>query len=383
MNTRLRSVATLAAGVLALCSLTIGAVPASGASSGGRTGAPSAGSNCGTTSCDAWALLGAVPPSSTGNTGVLPPPPPCQVAPVGNAQAGSAIVIAFYQASAVPVASSSAAPAGALSPQDASALSHAQQLVNENPVPAGEWYQVVPTVPADTAQCDQLPLYIWQAGNGIGALRQAGLPIPVATLASLLYRKLTLARVASVTLSPKAASDTNLPTSVQLTLAPAAGSPLFLTAQAVPYVMASASSALGVATVWAKVTSLTINPGTGTTDATTYDGTPANPDQCIEAHPGSDGRAVMLGSRLTAAQVNNIGPGGADGDTVDCGVTYLNPGSYQLTVSVNWNACWVAAPPTTAGPPADCGPVSGSQGLQASASGPVTMTVRSIVANNG
>lgn len=346
-----------------------------------------AGSQCLTHSCDAWALTGAIPPGvAVGSGGPPPPPPPCQVAPVGDARAGSQSVIAFYQDSgSVPQpagqgspsdSQSASTPAGsALSPQDQQILSRAEQLVNASPVPAGEWYQVVPTTPADQAQCATKPLYIWQPGSGASAILAAGLPLPPGSLAALLYRQLNLPQISKVVLSPQGSSDTNLPTSVQVALAQTAGSPIFLNQQGNPYVVATAATGLGAATVWATVDGLTITPGTGTSNAKTFN----DPTHCIEAHPGPDG-TFMLGSRLTTAAMAAIGPG----QSVDCGVTYYTPGSFNLSVSVNWKACWIAGPPTAGGPPKQgCKPVPGAQALQPSNSGPVQVNVRDIQSVNG
>jgi hypothetical protein len=362
--------------------LVLGAAPAYAVSPG------NAGSNCVTHSCDAWAAIGATPPGSGGGTTVvLPPPPPCQVAPVGDARSGSQTIISFYQGSgtvaqptdaasdaASASASASAAPtASALDQQDQKILSQAQQLVNTNPVPVGEWYQVVATTPADQPQCNNLPLFIWQPGHGNGALLKVGLDVPLGTLAALIYQQLNLAKIGSVVLSPQADSDTNLPTFIQVALTPGLDSPLFLTADGDPYVVATAETRLGAATVWAKAASLTINPGTP--DAKTFN----EPTQCTQAHPGPDGNTIMLGSRYSAKQMAAAGAGA----NIDCGVTYGAPGSYNLTVSVNWTACWVAGPPTPGGPPqTGCNQVPGAAALQPSTSGPVPVNVRSITAIN-
>lgn len=368
---------------VAVSALVLFTAPAYAASSPGN-----AGSQCQSYSCDAWALTGAIPPGSTsGGNVVVPPPPPCQVTPVGDARAGSESVISFYQNSglvsqpASPGSPSSSQPAssaptdGALSPQDQKLLSQAQRLASDNPMPTGEWYQVVASTPADQPQCDTLPLYIWQPGTGTSALRAAGLPVPLGTLAALLYRQLNLAKVGKVVLSPQGASDTNLPTFVQVALTPGLDSPLSVNAKGDPYVVATADTRLGAATVWASVASLTIDPGTQ--NAKTF----ADPTRCTEAHPGPDGHTIMLGSRYTAAEMAQAGPG----QNIDCGMAYYAPGSYNLTVSVNWTACWIAAPPTTGGPPKQgCKPVPGAQVLKPSTSGPVQVHVRDIQSvNNG
>jgi uncharacterized RmlC-like cupin family protein len=243
-------------------------------------------------------------------------------------------------------------------------------------MPAGEWYEVVRTTPADQAQCNKLPLYIWQPGTGDSAILAAGLPVPPGSLAALLYRQLNLPQISKVVLSPLGTSDTNLPTSVQVALAQGVGSPIFVNQQGKPYVVATADTGLGAATVWATVDSLTITPG-ASANAKVFN----DPTLCVEAHPGPDGNTFMLGSRLTTQAIAAVGPGGS----IDCGVTYYAPGSYNLTVSVNWKACWIAGPPTAGGPPKQgCKPVPGAQALQPSNSGPVQVNVRDIQSvNNG
>lgn len=346
-------------------------------------GPGNAGSQCASHSCDAWALTGAPPPGGGGGNVVLPPPPPCQVAPVGDAHSGSQSIIAFYQGSGVVAQpSDQASPAGSppasagsnpLNAQDQGILSKAQQLVGENPMPRGEWYEVVATTPADQATCNKLPLYIWQQGNGDSAILAAGLPLPPATLAALLYRDINLPKVSKVVLSPQGTSDTNLPTSIQVALAQGIGSPILLTQQGIPYVVATAATALGAATVWATVTSLTITPGA---NAKTFNGS-----TCTQAHAGPNGHTVMLGSRYTAKQMAAIGPGG----NVDCGVTYYGPGSFPLTVTVNWQPCWIKGPlpAGSQGPPANCNTnVPGARNLLGSTSN-TTVAVRAIQSVNG
>jgi hypothetical protein len=52
---------------------------------------------------------------------------------------------------------------------------------------------------------------------------------------------------------------------------------------------------------------------------------------------------------------------GAHG-TPDCGMTFLDPGNWNLTATLAWSTCWVPeaadGPPP---PPADCTPVPGAE----------------------
>jgi hypothetical protein len=360
--------------------------------------------------------------SSGGDNGVVITPPPCIGVPVGDAHTGSQAIISLYSntapvaqpSSAPPTPAASAAspstagtvgPTASVSPTTASAsptasssptasmstagttalvlsdqqqqiLDQAQQLVNTNPITSGEWYQISgnPYASATAQQrCTNLPPYIWVAGNN-ATLRVDGLNIPPETLAALAYSQLNTAQLARVTLNPKGASDTNLPTFVDVGLRSPARGVLSITADGDPYVWATAATPDGeAATVWAWVTGLTINPGT--TNATTF-----NQQRCSTAHLSTNGHTLMLGSRYSPAEMQQVGAG----QQIDCGVTYTAPGSYGLSVSVTWNACWARGLATAGGPPANCKPVPGATGLAATTSPPDQVAVREIQSvNNG
>ena len=359
--------------------------------------------------------------SSGGNNGVVITPPPCIGVPIGDAHTGSQAIISLYNNSAPvaqPTTASPAPPSGGasssltdtvspttsvsptdsvspttsatptasmstasttalvLSGQQQQILDQANQLVGSNPITPGEWYQISGN-PYATAtaqqQCTNLPPYIWVAGNN-GTLRVKGLNIPAATLAALAYSQLNTAQLATVTLNPTGASDTNLPTFVDVGLRSPAEGVLSITADGDPYVWATAATPDGeAATVWAWVTGLTINPGT--TDATTF-----NDQRCSTAHLSADGHTLMLGSRYSAAEMKQVGVG----QQIDCGVTYTAPGTYALTASVTWSACWARGLATAGGPPANCKPVPGATGLAASTTPPHQVAVREIQSlNNG
>jgi hypothetical protein len=88
----------------------------------------------------------------------------------------------------------------------------------------------------------------------------------------------------------------------------------------------------------------------------------------------------MLGSRYSAAEMRQVGVG----QQIDCGVTYTAPGTYALSVSVTWDACWARGLATAGGPPAKCKRVPGAAGLAASTSPPHQVAVREIQSvNNG
>jgi hypothetical protein len=243
-----------------------------------------------------------------------------------------------------------------LSGQQQQTLNQANQLVGSNPITPGEWYQISgnPYATATAQQrCTNLPPYIWVAGDN-NTLRVNGLNIPPETLAALAFSQLSTAQLATVTLNPKGASDTNLPTFVDVGLR-------------------AATPDGEAATVWAWVTGLSINPGT--TNATTF-----NQQRCSTAHLSTNGHTLMLGSRYSAAEMAQVGAG----QQIDCGVTYTAPGTYGLSASVTWNACWARGLAKAGGPPANCKPVPGAANLAASTSPPHQVAVREIQSvNNG
>src|SRR5262249_42174258 len=144
---------------------------------------------------------------------------------------------------------------------------------------------------------------------------------------------------------------------------------LSVTPKGTPYVYATAEAPDGhAATVWATVTGLTVNPGTAS--ATTYD-----QPRCQVAHLSANGHSFILGSRYTSGGMTRV----AAAQPIDCGVTYTAPGTYNLTMSVTWNACWTLGFATAGGPPATgCQPVPGSANLAPSTSAPVQVSVRDI-----
>jgi hypothetical protein len=353
--------------------------------------------------------------SSGGHNGVVIKPPPCIGVPVGDAHTGSQAIISLYSNTAPVAQPSSASPApsasdGSSSPTDSTSptapasptvpvspsasmstasttalvlsgqqqqiLDQANQLVGSNPITPGEWYQISgnPYATATAQQrCNNLPPYIWVAGDN-NTLRVNGLNIPPETLAALAFSQLSTAQLATVTLNPKGASDTNLPTFVDVGLRSPVRGVLSITADGDPYVWATAATPDGeAATVWAWVTGLSINPGT--TNATTF-----NQQRCSTAHLSTNGHTLMLGSRYSAAEMAQVGVG----QQIDCGVTYTAPGTYGLSASVTWDACWARGLAKAGGPPANCKPVPGAANLAASTSPPHQVAVREIQSvNNG
>lgn len=405
-----RFISVFAALGLAAGSLALLAVPASAAD-----GPPEVGCTTGSSCMVELNYEVTYTGSSGGHNGVVIKPPPCIGVPIGDAHTGSQAIISLYSntapvaqpssASPAPSASdgsssptapasptvpaSSTAPASptasmstasttalVLSGQQQQILNQANQLVGSNPITPGEWYQISgnPYATATAQQrCTNLPPYIWVAGDN-NTLRVNGLNIPPETLAALAFSQLSTAQLATVTLNPKGASDTNLPTFVDVGLRAPVRGVLSITADGDPYVWATAATPDGeAATVWAWVTGLSINPGT--TNATTF-----NQQRCSTAHLSTNGHTLMLGSRYSAAEMAQVGAG----QQIDCGVTYTAPGTYGLSASVTWNACWARGLAKAGGPPANCKPVPGAANLAASTSPPHQVAVREIQSvNNG
>ena len=298
-----------------------------------------------------------------GNLVVDMAPPPCLWVPEGDAHAGSQWVI--DQSSGVDPG------AGAMFNTHETFL-QAQQLLQANPMPAGEWYYLPVNPAADPAgkmECYKLPLYFFATpGTPL-----PGVFIPPVTLAQLAFSHLETAQLGTPTFDPTGTADANLPTTVQVPLNnPAAGTLGVDPVSNRPYVAVTAYIQGGTvsATVWAEAGSLNISPGTSA--ARTFDD-----PSCSQAQAG--GAGVTLGSQLTTGQLAAIGVNG----TVDCGVTYQAPGSFGLTASIGWTACWAPTPGVTAPgpPPADCATnnqVPGAGGLANSAVGPVAVNVREI-----
>jgi hypothetical protein len=285
--------------------------------------------------------------------------PPCLWIPEGDARTGSQYII-DYEKGVDP-------GPGALFSQHETFL-QAQQLLATNPAPAGEWYYLPVNPAADQAgrlACFKLPLFFFATPGA----PLPGVYIPPRTLSQLAFSRLETAPLAGATLSPSGTSDANLPTSVQVALGlPAAGG-LNIAPDGRPYVAVTAYIEGGTvsATVWAEAGTLNISPGTPA--ARTFDAAACSQAQVT-------GGTYTLGSRLTTGQLATIGTGGS----VDCGVTYSAPGSFGLTASVGWTACWASTPGATAPgpPPAQCAPVPGAGGLADSAVGPVAVNVREI-----
>jgi hypothetical protein len=285
------------------------------------------------------------------NTVVDITPPPCLWIPQGDAHAGSQTVIDFYN-------NTDPGP-GALFDGE-HAFTEAKQLVNQNPMPAGTWYEL-PVNPNDTQaqaqQCLDEPLFFWDVpGEAL-----PGIEVPPRTLAQLALAKMNVPQAGQMFLSPEArqgvaTSYSNLPTFARTTLSFRPE----LAANGMPYVTDNAQLGAQAATVWVEATPLQLS-------------TSDNSARLDTAGCG------YLGSKEMVTNPGAVAHTGANG-TADCGVTFRQPGTWNITATLTWQACW-AVGIDDGPPPADCNPVPGA------ALNPVNwarnVNVREIQASNG
>jgi hypothetical protein len=260
------------------------------------------------------------------NTVVNITPPPCLWIPIGDAHTGSQYVLNFYN-------NTDPGP-GALFDGE-HAFQEAQQLVNATPMPAGTWYYL-PVNPNDnTAQaqaCLDQPLYFWDPpGTAL-----PGIQVPPQTLAQLALAKMNIPQAGRMILSPASGNSySNLPTFARTTLSfrPEFG------AGGMPYVTDNAQLGAQSATVWVRATPLQLS-------------TSDNSARLDTAGCG------YLGSREMVRDPAKVARTGANG-TADCGVTFRQPGTWNITATLTWQACW-AVGVDNGPPPANCNPVPGA-----------------------
>ena len=253
-------------------------------------------------------------------------PPPCQWIPIGDAHTGSQYVLNFYD-------NTDPGP-GALFDGE-QAFQQAKQLVNANPIPAGEWYWL-PVNQNDTQaqaqECLQQPLYFWDPpGTAL-----PGIQVPPQTLAQLALAKMNIPGAGRMILSPKTGNSySNLPTFARTTLSfrPEFG------AGGMPYVTDNAQLGDQAATVWVRATPLQLSTS----------------DSSAQLEVAGCG---YLGSTEMVRDPGEVASTGANG-TADCGVTFRQPGTWNITATLTWQACW-AVGVHDGPPPADCNAVPGA-----------------------
>jgi hypothetical protein len=253
-------------------------------------------------------------------------PPPCLWIPEGNAQTGSQYVLNFYNNTTPPVDS----------PFDGyHAYTEARQLVNQTPMPAGEWYYL-PVNPNDNAAqaaaCLAQPLFFWD----VPGQPLPGIQLPPVTLAQLAVAKMNIPGAGRIILSPNNGNSySNLPTFARVTLrgryerGPGGQ----------PYLTDTAQLGNQGATVWVEATPLQL----------------ATSDSSATLDTSGCG---YLGSAMMVRDPRAVASTGANG-TADCGVTFRQPGTWTITATMTWQTCW-APEVVDSPPPAACTPVPGA-----------------------
>jgi hypothetical protein len=281
------------------------------------------------------------------NTVVDITPPPCLWIPQGDAHTGSQVVIDFYN-------NTDPGPDALFDGEHA--FTEAKQLVNENPIPPGTWYEL-PVNQNDTQaqvqECLAQPLFFWD----VPGAPLPGINVPPQTLAQLALAKMNVPQAGRMILSPATGNSySNLPTFARTTLSFRAE----LGAGGMPYVTDNAQLGDQAATVWVRATPLQLSTS----------------DTSARLDTAGCG---YLGSREMVTNPGAVARTGANG-TADCGVTFRQPGTPNVTATLTWQACW-AIGIHDGPPPAGCNPVPGA------ALNPVNwarnVNVREIQASNG
>lgn len=205
-------------------------------------------------------------------------------------------------------------------------------------------------------------------------------PPPISNQQLELYalKHLTLPTAGNLQLNPATRSYVNLPTFVRLPLNGQLPNELFPPGAGpeagMPYRTATACLRGGTGqcvTIWAYPTKFSIDPGAGS--AKLWQDT-----QCGALQ--SDGASVFVGSHATQQQMDQAKPN----QSIDCGVTYQQPGSFNLTASLSeWTATFAVGNHDGQPPPAG-GPVVQGAGNLPDVSGHQTVPVAEIQSiNNG
>jgi hypothetical protein len=215
------------------------------------------------------------------------------------------------------------------------AFQEAKQLVNQNPTPPGTWYEL-PVNPNDTQaqvqECLNEPLFFWD----VPGAPLPGIEIPPQTLAQLALAKMNVPQAGKMILSPRSGNSySNLPTFSRVTLSfrPEIGP------GGLPYVTDNAQLGDQGATVWVEATPLQLSTN----------------DNSARLDTGGCG---YLGSTEMVRNPRAVAHTGANG-TADCGVTFRQPGTWNITATLTWRACW-AVGVQDGPPPAGCNPVPGA-----------------------
>jgi hypothetical protein len=321
-----RSRVVIAAGAALLPALgVLGSAPAS-AADGTSPVSCATGSSCYVQILQ-WVHFGGDYSPGTGNTVVDIQPPACSWDPVGNAQTGSHYIVNYYDGDA---------PAPSSPYDQYASYTQAKTMLATGSTEAGEWY-FLPDAPYDTAaqaqQCAAQPLWFFAVpGEAI-----PGVVLPPLTLAQLAASTLRVPAAGRMYLSPTTGNTySNLPTFARVTLA----GHYDIGPGGMPYATDWAGFGGNGATVWVEATRLQL----ATNDSS--------------ATPDTNG-CGYLGSTEMVLEPRAVANTGANG-TADCGVTFRDPGTWNITASLTWRTCWVPEIVHSA-PPANCTPVPGAE----------------------
>ena len=204
------------------------------------------------------------------------------------------------------------------------------------PMPAGEWYYL-PVNPNDNTGPGAGAAWPSRCSSGTcPAQPLPGIQLPPVTLAQLALAKMNVPGAGRMILSPRNGNSfSNLPTFARVTLSfrPGTGP------GGMPYVTDNAQLGNQGATVWVEATPLQLSTS----------------DSSAALDTSGCG---YLGSAMMVRDPRAVASTGANG-TADCGVTFRQPGRWNITATLTWRACW--APVVADGPPpANCTPVPGA-----------------------
>ena len=261
----------------------------------------------------------------SGTTVINIPPPACAWKAVGAAQPGSEYVVNYYHGTA---------PAQNAPAQQYQSFQQAKDMIAADDTSPGEWYEFMGASAGDTAaeaaECNGAPKWIF----AIPGEALPGVYLAPVTLSELATARLLVPQAGKMYLNPASGTtDVNLPTFVRVELT----RQYQIAPNGVPYATDVITLGNAGATVWVEAASKLA--------LTTSDSTA----KVQQSGCGYLGSTEMVLDPKEAAKV------GANG-TVDCGVTFHQPGTWQITASFTWKTCWVPYIVHTP-PPAHCVPV--------------------------
>jgi hypothetical protein len=263
------------------------------------------------------------------NTVVNIAPPPCLWEPIGDAVTGSKSITSQYGTDPKTATTEF---------QVNQSVQQADDLLKQNPPPAGEWY-MLPVNPAagaaGMAACAKLPLFAWVPQGAT----PPGITVPPQTLAQLAIARVLLPAAGGLMFNPaNGRSFTNLPTFVRATLNGG-----HQTLNGPPWVSVTATLNNQSVTVWALASRLQISASGGS------------------SYTADTNNCGYLGSNWMVTRPQQVAHTGVGGP-IDCGLTFHSPATWHVSATMAWQTCWAPGGATAAPPnPATCTPVPGAQ----------------------